>query len=147
MAEENDRPPLLALFDDRQNEVPRLVPTCETPITRLQDAVQKNPYSGSTRLELAREYSFNGYPDLAAGEASMVLLLYDEVENPESEFHDPSILAAAQDMSDGNGIEIDEEGLVESLQEDEKRQEVTNWMMEKVCRISYAWQVSTMAQG
>jgi hypothetical protein len=145
MAEEHEKPPFLDLFDDRINAVPRLVPPCETAITRLQDAIHQNPYNGSTRLKLAQEYSFNGYPDLAAGEANMVLLLYDEVENPDSEFHDPAILEAARDMGDGAGI--DEEAFAASLEEDEKQQEVTSWMMENVCRSSYACHALGMAQG
>jgi hypothetical protein len=136
MLEETDRPQLMRLFEDRFNTVPRLAPLLENPVSRLLDAVQKNPYSGLTRLKLAQEYLFNGYPDLAAGEASMVLLLFDEVESTASEFHDPSILAAARDMSEEQIDEIDDTRLTEALEGDEKRQEVTKWMLESVCRTS-----------
>jgi hypothetical protein len=66
----------------------------------------------------------------------MVLLLFDEVESTASEFHDPSILAAARDMSEEQIDEIDDTRLAESLEGDEKRQEVTKWMLESVCRTS-----------
>jgi hypothetical protein len=141
MPEETDKPPLLPLFDDRLKSVPRLAPACETTISRLLDAVEKNAYSGTIRLKLAQEFSFHGYPDLAAGESYMALLLYDEIDNPDSEFHDSSILAAARDMSGSHGG-TGEESLAESLQGDEMREEVTSWVRENVCRTAYAPQVA-----
>jgi hypothetical protein len=144
-----DKPFLLRIFDERLKTVPRLVPECEAPIAKLLEAVQKNPYSGSKRLKLAEGYLSNGYPDLAAGEAYMALLLYDEIENPESEYHDSSILTVVLDMIYDCNNEIDEESLIKPTQDDETRQKARRWAKEKICRTSYESQraFATIADG
>jgi len=65
-------------------------------------AVQENPYSIIRRLELSREYAALGYPDLAAGEAYMALLLIDEVCEDGGEYHEEAFEAAVQEHGGGN---------------------------------------------
>ncbi|KAF2399469.1 hypothetical protein EJ06DRAFT_531008 [Trichodelitschia bisporula] len=64
---------------------------------RLLADVDDHPYSIPARLALARGYAALGYPDLAAGEAYMALLLTDEATDESGEYHDEVLEAAAVD--------------------------------------------------
>jgi hypothetical protein len=70
-------------------------------------AIQEDPYSILRRLDLAQNYGTLGYPDLAAGEAYMALLLIDEIREESGEYHEEAIEAAIQDLGDKNISEED----------------------------------------
>ena len=50
------------------------------------------------RLNLGRHYLHTGYPDLAAGEAYLSLLLLDEIEDESAEWHEQAVHAATKDL-------------------------------------------------
>src|ERR1700712_80209 len=72
-------------------------PAGEDGIHVLLRAVEENPYSPNTRLKLALQYASFNYPDLAAGEAYMALLLCDEIYDHGAEFHEEAFEAASGD--------------------------------------------------
>jgi len=61
-------------------------------------AVLQSPYSIPTRLTLTNHYIDLGYPDLAAGEAYLALLLIDEYEDESGEWHDNVVHALELDV-------------------------------------------------
>lgn len=61
-------------------------------------SIKENPYSINRRLTAANQYASLGYPDLAAGEAYMALLLIDEVREEYGEYHEQAIETAAVDL-------------------------------------------------
>jgi len=61
-------------------------------------AVLQSPYSISTRLALTNHYIDLGYPDLAAGEAYLALLLIDEYEDESGEWNDDVVHALELDV-------------------------------------------------
>jgi len=63
----------------------------------LASAVLRSPYSISTRLALSNHYVELGYPDLAAGEAYLALLLIDECEDESGEWHHDALKALELD--------------------------------------------------
>jgi hypothetical protein len=63
-------------------------------------SIQENPYSILLRLDIARHYGTLGYPDLAAGEAYMALLLIDEICEESGEYHEEAVEAGLQDLGD-----------------------------------------------
>jgi hypothetical protein len=65
--------------------------------------VEESPYSVDRRLHLARQYASLGYPDLAAGEAYMALLLIDEIRDEYGEYHEQAVETTAVDL----GVEPD----------------------------------------
>ena len=65
---------------------------------RLSSEVETNPYSTIRRLALGRYYMHTGYPDLAAGEAYLCLLLLDEIEDESAEWHEQAVHAATMDI-------------------------------------------------
>lgn len=73
-------------------------------IVGLQNGVSLRPYSISARLDLARAYKENEYPDLAAGEAYIALLLVDESLGHSGEFEDEAVEAAIADFGPGLGF-------------------------------------------
>lgn len=74
-------------FSDERESPPK-------DISSLQQAVQESPYSIPARLSLARRFSELGYPDLATGEAYLVLLLADEVLEDYNEYHEEAYQTA-----------------------------------------------------
>jgi hypothetical protein len=70
-------------------------------------AIQENPYSILRRLDIARKYATLGYPDLAAGEAYMALLLIDEIREDGGEYHEEAVEAAIQDRGEEECSEED----------------------------------------
>jgi hypothetical protein len=69
----------------------------------LQDKVLRQPYSAIARLNLAEGYCQYGYPDLAAWEAYLVLLLCDETTQPIGEFTEFAVEAAKMDWAQAIG--------------------------------------------
>ena len=78
----------------------------ETLLSRLPD----EPYSTKLRLRLAQSYARLGYPDLAAGEAYIALLLSDEILDTGGEYHDEVFTAAVADMRATGKEWVDELG-------------------------------------
>jgi hypothetical protein len=68
-------------------------------------AIEENPYSITCRLDIAQKYGSLGYPDLAAGEAYMALLLIDEIREESGEYHEEAIETATQDMENEKSTE------------------------------------------
>jgi hypothetical protein len=68
-------------------------------------AIQENPYSILRRLDVAQQYGVLGYPDLAAGEAYMALLLIDEVREESGEYHEEAVEAAIHDINNEKSTE------------------------------------------
>jgi len=64
--------------------------------------VEANPYSTVRRLTLGQYYIHAGYPDLAAGEAYLSLLLLDEIDNESAEWHEQAVHAATMDLKTGD---------------------------------------------
>jgi hypothetical protein len=64
----------------------------------LMNSLKDCPYSGIARIALSRSYMQLGYPDLAAGEAYMALLLSDEVQDESGEYHLNAKQAAIRDI-------------------------------------------------
>jgi glycine betaine/choline ABC-type transport system substrate-binding protein len=82
-------------------------------IETLQRHIVDNPYSVAARLDLAKAYQAQSYPDLAAGEAYIALLLVDECLGKTGEYEDEACEAAAKDFqhvhtstSDGERDEV-----------------------------------------
>jgi hypothetical protein len=69
----------------------------------LQDRVLRQPYSAIARLNLADGYCHYGFPDLAAWEAYLVLLLCDEITQPIGEFTEFAVEAAKMDWAQSHG--------------------------------------------
>ena len=67
-------------------------------VHQRQEAIEQNPYSIKRRLELTETFQDFGYPDLAAGEAYIALLLVDEVLGLSGEFEDEALEAAEEDF-------------------------------------------------
>ena len=63
-------------------------------IQSLQDTIEASPYSIPARLALAKAYQAHQYPDLAAGEAYLALLLVDECLGATGEFEAEALEAA-----------------------------------------------------
>jgi hypothetical protein len=61
-------------------------------------SIKESPYSIDRRLTAARQYASLGYPDLAAGEAYMALLLIDEIREEYGEYHEEVVATAAIDL-------------------------------------------------
>ena len=70
-------------------------------IGKFQSCVLAAPYSINCRLNLAQAYERAQYPDLAAGEAYLALLLIDEVEDESSEYYEHTITAMKHALSAG----------------------------------------------
>lgn len=64
----------------------------------LSSKVEASPYSTVRRLALGRYYIRAGYPDLAAGEAYLSLLLLDEIGDESAEWHEQAVHAATIDL-------------------------------------------------
>lgn len=65
-------------------------------LERLQEQharIDDEPYDHSERLHLAQLYQELGYPDLAAGEAYLAILLLDEIEDESGEYHTEALAA------------------------------------------------------
>jgi hypothetical protein len=76
----------------------------EKSIRQLQQEVEDEPYSIIRRLDLSNRYAALKYPDLAAGEAYLALLLCDEILDESGEYHEPANETAAEDIK-SMGIE------------------------------------------
>jgi hypothetical protein len=76
----------------------------EKTIRQLQQEVEDEPYSIIHRLDLSNSYAALRYPDLAAGEAYLALLLCDEILDESGEYHEQAKETAAKDMK-SMGIE------------------------------------------
>lgn len=63
----------------------------------LQSAISDHPYSIPARISLAQHYKELGYPDLAAGEAYVALLLIDELDDESGEWHGNVVEAVAEE--------------------------------------------------
>jgi len=70
----------------------------EKSVRKLQIEIDDHPYSTVHRLNLANKYAELKYPDLAAGEVYLALLLCDEVVDESGEYHEQANEAAAEDM-------------------------------------------------
>jgi hypothetical protein len=73
----------------------------------LQSAISDHSYSIPARISLGRHYKELGYPDLAAGEAYLALLLIDEFDDKSGEWHENVVEAVAEE----NGLNIKDNGL------------------------------------
>lgn len=88
-----------------------------TSIVDLHESLQGDPYSVPIRQRLIQAYEDALYPDLAAGEAYIAILLVDEITDESGEYHDEAFEtalrdAAARPPTDGSGsLESDLEGL------------------------------------
>ena len=71
--------------------------------TELLQTLSDEPYSAILRLKLAKCYEKAGYPDLAAGEAYMALLLADEIRDNSGEYHEDAVEAALEDARGTRG--------------------------------------------
>lgn len=69
-------------------------------IQALLEAAHERPYSPTLRLKLANAYSARGYPDLAAGEAYLCLLLAAELRESFGEYHTETLSAARSEAAD-----------------------------------------------
>ena len=65
----------------------------------LQSSVLMEPYNIGYRLNLAEAYKQCQYPDLAAGEAYLALLLIDEASDESSEYYEHAIAATKNAVS------------------------------------------------
>jgi len=79
-----------------------------SPISLLQDGITDQPYSIRHRLRLAQALHDNGYPDLAAGEAYIALLLVDECLGVTGEFEEEAFETTLEDFI-AQGHDTDEE--------------------------------------
>ena len=66
-------------------------------VKNLQCHILTAPYRVDHRLDLALAYRQCQYPDLAAGEAYLALLLIDEAEDESSDYYEQTI-AATKDV-------------------------------------------------
>jgi hypothetical protein len=62
------------------------------------DRIFTEPYHAGARILLSKSYAALGYPDLAAGEAYMAILLVDEIRDANGEYHDEAIIAAREEF-------------------------------------------------
>lgn len=78
-------------------------------IRLLQANVLAAPYRIDYRLNLAQAYERSQYPDLAAGEVYLALLLIDEARDESGEYHEYTVTATkhaiSADFSDPDNIE------------------------------------------
>ena len=65
-----------------------------TTIIDLHRTIKSAPYRVDHRLKLAKTYQNLRFPDLAAGEAYMALLLIDEINDEFGDDHEHAIRAA-----------------------------------------------------
>lgn len=70
----------------------------ESSASDVQSALLNHPYTISTRISVARRYKGLGYPDLAAGEAYLALLLIDEFEDENGEWHENVVDAISDEI-------------------------------------------------
>jgi hypothetical protein len=76
------------------------------------------PYSLVVRLEISERYARLGYPDLAAGEAYMALLLIDEVRDESGEYHEEALQEMLRDAGEKwSGVVVDSERILEELED------------------------------
>ncbi|KAI9737084.1 MAG: hypothetical protein M1834_000674 [Cirrosporium novae-zelandiae] len=67
----------------------------------LTEVLYTNPYSPSFYLARSHFYFSQGFPDLASGDAYRGLLLIDEIEDEEGEYHDEAVASVVE----GEGVE------------------------------------------
>jgi hypothetical protein len=60
--------------------------------------ISTEPYHAGARILLSKRYSALGYPDLAAGEAYMAILLVDEIWDSNGEYHEEAIIAVRDEF-------------------------------------------------
>lgn len=104
----------------------------EVGVQGLLRAVAENPYSPDTRLRLAFQYAALKYPDLAAGEAYMALLLCDEIYEDDSEFHVEAFEAASVDANASLRDELKSLSLNESNSPESASSSIQNWIRANV---------------
>ena len=68
----------------------------------LQSSILMKPYNIGYRLNLAEAYKQCQYPDLAAGEAYIALLLIDEASDESSDYFEDTIAATKDAISVSN---------------------------------------------
>jgi hypothetical protein len=62
------------------------------------DRISREPYHAGARVLLSKSYAALGYPDLAAGEAYMAILLVDEIRDSSGEYHEEAVIAAREEF-------------------------------------------------
>jgi hypothetical protein len=75
-------------------------------LATLQDTVSYRPYSILARLSLGKGYVGLKYPDLAAGEAYLALLLVDELGDESGERHEDVVEAVKLECEDQDQTEM-----------------------------------------
>ncbi|KIW02559.1 uncharacterized protein PV09_06014 [Verruconis gallopava] len=101
-------------------------------IAELCKKITNCPYSIELRIKLARAYQHTGYPDLAAGESYIALLLIDEALGETGEFEDEAYEAAVQYFQAECGQEaqcLDQDAKGDdSSEDDERNKSVIAWV-------------------
>jgi len=74
--------------------------------------IDQKPYNPEARLALSRCYQDAGFPDLAASEAYMALLLVDEIQDEYGEYHEQATEATQELFADARGNQPESQMLV-----------------------------------
>ena len=85
--------------------------TCVSLVEELHSIIQERPHCPLLRLQLASQYDFLDYPDLASAEAYNALLIGDEVSDEDGEWHDDAVENLHETLKREAGLDLEDEDL------------------------------------